>query len=244
MAADLLSLVAVVTGASSGIGRAIARKLLDDGATVCAIGRDQQALAELAGDAGAPVEGRLLPYLADLADDEACRLVAGQIKSDHVAVDVLVHAAGAIELGGHATAPADGFDRQYQVNVRAPFVLTQAFLEPISARPGQVVFVNSSAGVRAAAGAGQYGATKHALKALADSLRDEVNAQGVRVLSVYVGRTATPMQARVHAHEGRDYEPERLIQPDDVASMVLACLRLPATAEVTDLSIRPLLPPR
>ena len=87
----------------------------------------------------------------------------------------------------------------------------------------------------------QYAATKHALRALADALREEVNERGVRVLSVFLGRTASRMQQAVHQHEKRPYNPGRLLQPSDVASMVLAALRLPRTAEVTDLHIRPML---
>jgi NADP-dependent 3-hydroxy acid dehydrogenase YdfG len=89
----------------------------------------------------------------------------------------------------------------------------------------------------------QYAATKHALKAIADSLREEVNAEGLRVLSVYPGRTASPMQAAVHEMEGRAYHPERLMQPEDVAAVVINALSLPRSAEVTDIYIRPLLKP-
>ena len=107
-------------------------------------------------------------------------------------------------------------------------------------RRGQVVFINSTAGLNASAGVGLYSATKHALKALADSLRAEVNSDGVRVLSVYPGRTAIPMQAAIIASEGRAYLPEKLLQPDDVAATVVSALMLPRTAEVTDVKIRPL----
>lgn len=87
---------------------------------------------------------------------------------------------------------------------------------------------------------GQYSATKYALRAFADSLRDEVNADGLRVLSVFLGRTASPMQATLHEMEKKTYNPERLIQPEDVAAIVLAALSVPYTAEVTDIHIRPL----
>jgi NADP-dependent 3-hydroxy acid dehydrogenase YdfG len=90
---------------------------------------------------------------------------------------------------------------------------------------------------------GQYASTKHALKAVADSLRAEVDAEGVRVLSVYPGRTATPMQASVHEREGMAYIPERLMQPEDVAGVVINALCLPRTAEVTDIHIRPFVKP-
>lgn len=105
---------------------------------------------------------------------------------------------------------------------------------------GQIVFINSSAGLNARADVGQYAATKHALKAIADSLREEVNADGVRVLSMFLGRTATPMQDAVHKMEGKEYHPECLIQPEDVAAVVVNALSLPRTAEVTDIHIRPM----
>jgi NADP-dependent 3-hydroxy acid dehydrogenase YdfG len=108
---------------------------------------------------------------------------------------------------------------------------------------GQVVFVNSTAGLVARARVGQYAATKHALKALADALREEVNADGVRVLSVFLGRTASSMQQYVHEAEGRRYAPDRLVQPDDVAAMIVHALCLPRTAEVTEMRIRPLASP-
>ena len=110
-------------------------------------------------------------------------------------------------------------------------------------RCGQVVFVNSSAGLTARAGVGQYAATKHALRAVADSFREEVNADGLRVLSVFLGRTATPMQEAVHKMEGKAYYPERLMQAEDVAAVVVNALSLPRTAEVTDIYARPMKKP-
>jgi NADP-dependent 3-hydroxy acid dehydrogenase YdfG len=106
-----------------------------------------------------------------------------------------------------------------------------------------VVFINSSLGLGAKAQLAHYAASKHGLKALADGLRQEVNGDGIRVLSVFLGRTAGDMQRGVHAREGRVYEEDRLIQPGDVASVVLAALALSRTAEVTDVSIRPMAAP-
>ena len=139
-----------------------------------------------------------------------------------------------------AQASVADFDRQYAINVRAPYVRTQLLLPKLIATQGQIVFINSSAGVVAhRLKVGQYAATKHALKAIADNLRHEVNQEGVRVLTVYLGRTATPMQQAIFQDEGRPYHPEALIQPVDVASVVINVLCLPRTVEVTDVSIRP-----
>jgi NADP-dependent 3-hydroxy acid dehydrogenase YdfG len=137
------------------------------------------------------------------------------------------------------------FDFQYATNVRAPYALTQRLLPSLMAARGQIVFINSSVGLTAKRpDIGQYAATKHALKAIADSLREEVNPKGLRVLTVYLGRTATPMQETISRQEGRAYHPETLLQPEDVASVVLNALMLPPTAEVTDISIRPMARPK
>jgi NADP-dependent 3-hydroxy acid dehydrogenase YdfG len=233
---------AVVTGAGSGIGRAIAVRLAEVCTQVCLLGRDRDRLAGTA-DAVASSKAEALVYPLDLTADDDIERFARWVGAKLAGVDVLVHGAGVIRHGTVARAPVRDLDLHYGLNVRAPYRLTQALLPQLAGRRGQIVFVNSSAGVSARGGVGQYAATKHALKALADSLRDEVNPLGVRVLSVYPGRTATPMQAHVHETEGRDYRPERLLQPADIAEMIFHALLLPRSAEVTDLHLRPLAPP-
>jgi NADP-dependent 3-hydroxy acid dehydrogenase YdfG len=110
----------------------------------------------------------------------------------------------------------------------------------LKARQGQIVFINSSSGITAKAMSAQYDSTKHALKAIADSLRAEVNVHGVRVLSVYLGRTASEMQERICQIERKPYRPELLLQPRDIASVILNALCLPRSAEVTDIWVRPM----
>jgi NADP-dependent 3-hydroxy acid dehydrogenase YdfG len=104
---------------------------------------------------------------------------------------------------------------------------------------GDAVFINSTQGRSASGGVGQYAASKHALRAVADSLRAEVAGTGLRVCTLYAGRTATPMQEQIFRTEGRAWTPERLLQPDDIADTVITILGLPATAEITDITIRP-----
>jgi len=90
---------------------------------------------------------------------------------------------------------------------------------------------------------GQYAATKYALKAIADSLRKEMNHDGMRVLSIFLGRTASPMQEKVHEIEGRENRSEYLVQTEDVALVVIHALSIPRTVEVTDNILRPLKKP-
>jgi NADP-dependent 3-hydroxy acid dehydrogenase YdfG len=109
----------------------------------------------------------------------------------------------------------------------------------LKSRQGQIVFINSSQGLQAKGNTGPFAATQHALKAIADSLRQEVNADGMRILSIFPGRTATPRMKALYELEGRAYRPELLLQAEDIAQVVLDALLLPRTAEITNLEIRP-----
>jgi NADP-dependent 3-hydroxy acid dehydrogenase YdfG len=236
---ELQDRTCVVTGASSGIGRAIAVALASAGATVCAVARrrdELQATADRSNRAG-----RFALYPTDLVVDEQLAALTQALLAREDGVDVLVHSAGAISFGDVETASIRDLDRQYAANVRAPYLLTQSLLPALRTRRGQIVFINSTVGLAARENVSQFAATQHALKAIADSLREEINPHGVRVVSVYPGRTATPRQAKIHAIEGKPYPPERLMQPEDVASVVLNALTLPRSTELTDVKVRPML---
>jgi NADP-dependent 3-hydroxy acid dehydrogenase YdfG len=232
-------MLAVVTGASSGIGRAIALELGVQGAGVWLIARHSAALEETA-TAVRRVGGRAWSFPLDVSSDTDPDTLLDRLRTEGNGLDILVHSAGTHSAGPIADAPIAELDEHYRVNVRGPYLLTQLLLPLLRARRGQIVFVNSSVGLQARARVGGYSASKHALKAIADALRDEVNPDGVRVLSVYPGRTATPAQAAIHAEEGKPYQPERLMQPEDVAAVVVHALTVNRTAEVTDISIRPM----
>ena len=232
--------VVVITGASGGIGEAIAIQLAGEGSRLMLSGRSAEKLdlvAERARDLSPSVEA----FAADLAEDDQVRALAGQALAAFGGVDILIHSIGLFLGGSLATSPVEDLDRQHRINVHVPYLLTQALLPSLLSRKGQVVFVNSGAGFRpASAGWVGYAASKHALRAVADSLREEVDQKGVRVMTVFPGRTATAMQEEVHRFEERAYDPERFLRPDDVAAMVLNALALPRTAEVTDLHVRPM----
>jgi NADP-dependent 3-hydroxy acid dehydrogenase YdfG len=228
---DLRGQTALITGASGGIGTAVALALAEEGVRLVLVGRDAEKLNDLAARTGAEI------IQTDLTDDAQLLDLAAKAKE----IDLLIHSIGLFRGGPIETAPVRDLDDQYRVNVRVPYLLTQALLPSLIRRQGQVVFVNSGAGAAPARGSwGAYAATKHALRALADALRAEMNPQGVRVLTVFPGRTATAMQEEVHRFEGRSYDPGRFLQPEDVAAPLIQALRLPRTAELTDLHIRPM----
>jgi NADP-dependent 3-hydroxy acid dehydrogenase YdfG len=158
-------------------------------------------------------------------------------------VDILVHSAGDFTQGSISDTDADAIRALLETNAVAPYATTRALMPLLIASCGQVAIMNSSVVGARRGGIAGYAASKAALSAFADTLREEVNACGVRVLNVFIGRTATPMQERIHAIEGRAYDPNALLQPDDVAAMVIAALALPATAEVTEFHIRPMRKP-
>jgi len=225
--------VHLITGAGSGIGAALARRLLDRGDQIVLLARDAGRAREIAssfpgastivGDLAQP--GRLSWALSKQALPER--------------IDSLVHAAGVVDLGPVADLPATLWERQLAVNLVGPAELTRLLLPLLRMSKGRVVFVNSGAGLHAHADWSAYAASKHGLKALADSLRAEEAEHGVRVTSIYPGRTATPMQERVHHQEGREYDPSRFIAPDSVATTILTALDLPDDAALTDLTVRP-----
>ena len=141
--------VAVVTGANSGIGKAIVLALAAQGATVCLVGRRMEALQSVAEQAS---NGSVC-YQADLELDSDIAALVANLKQGVKGIDILVHSAGVIRLSSFESSSPDQLDWHYKVNVRAPYLLTQGLLPMIKARQGQIVFVNSTAGIRAGANA-------------------------------------------------------------------------------------------
>lgn len=223
----------LLTGAGSGIGLAIARRLSARGDRLLLIGRDEARAGELAA-----MFPEAVGIAADLRHpDSLASALTGSRLPDRI--DSVVHGAGVVDLGAVADLPTSSWTDQLTVNLVAPAEVTRLALPAVRAARGQVLFVNSGAGLTAHPQWSAYAASKHGLKALADALRGEEAGHGVRVTTVYPGRTATPMQAKVHEQEGRDYDPAAFIDPESVATAALAALDLPRDALVPDITVRP-----
>ncbi|WP_431960722.1 SDR family oxidoreductase [Actinacidiphila sp. bgisy160] len=223
----------LITGAGSGIGAVVARRLLDRGDELWLLARDAGRAKELADRfPGAHT------LVGDLAEPERLSWALGH-QSPPDRLDSLLHIAGVVDLAPVGELTPKVWNRTLAANLVAPAELTRLVLPQLRLSRGHVVFVNSGAGLNAHAEWGAYAASKHGLKALADSLRHEEHANGVRVTSVYPGRTATPMQAKVHQQEGKAYDPSRWIAPESVATAILTAIDLPRDAEINDLTIRP-----
>lgn len=220
---------ALVTGASRGIGAAIARALSGTHDVLLggrAADGMRSAAAELPG---------AVPWPVELTDHQAVAAAAAEIKR----LDVLVHSAGTVELGAISEISADAWRRTFDINLFAVTELTRQLLPALRAANGHVVLINSGAGLNARANWGAYAASKFALRAFADSLRAEEEPSGVRVTSVFPGRTATDMQRAVRAAESADYEPERYLRPESVADAVLSAVRATPDAHPTEIVLRP-----
>lgn len=203
----------LVTGAGSGIGAAVVELLRSRGDEVIALTRAD----------------------VDLADTSAVQAWAANAGLS--SLDSLVHSAGVVDLGPVADFSLEEWQAALAVNLVSPAALTSALLPALRAARGSVVFVNSTAGLNANAQWSSYAASKWGLRAFADSLRAE--ERSIRVTTVFPGRTATKMQAAVHAAEGASYDPARWIRPETVAAAIVGVIDQPRDVMVPELVLRP-----
>lgn len=222
--------VALVTGATSGIGRAIAHRLAAEGTTVLVAGRDPERGAQVADEVGRR-GGRGVFLRVDLSDADATVDLAERAHEAAGPVEVLVHSAGAGAAGPTAGVRAEQLDLLWAVNVRAPFLLTGRVAPSMAERGhGSIINVSSIASGRGIDGFAAYAATKAAVDQLTRSWTAEYGPRGVRVNAVSPGSTDTPMIEPAHGVfvELAQHAPmRRLAAPDEVAAAV-AWLASPA----------------
>lgn len=223
----------LITGAGSGIGAAVARRLQERGDDLVLLARDAGRAKELAA-----LHPGARTIVGDLSNPDRLSWAFAQQPMPE-RLDSLLHIAGVVELGRVGELTPKAWHVQLNANLVAPAELTRLFLPQVRVAQGHVLFVNSGAGLAAHAEWSAYAASKHGLKALADALRHEEHGNGVRVTSVYPGRTASPMQVKVHQQEGKEYDASHWIDPESVATTILMAIDLPRDAEVNDLMVRP-----
>ncbi len=211
--------VAIVTGASSGIGAAAARALASRGAAVALVARDEEKLAELERGISAS-GGRALVVRADLSDEASAWEMVERTVRELGSLDILVNNAGLGLSGRVAEVRAEDLRYIFEVNVIGPLGCIQAALGHMD-RGGRIINVSSVVGKRAIPKVGGYCASKSALNALSDALRVEVAERGVTVSSVYPGTTRTAFRenSRRTKDEKRGWRP-RGVTPEKVAEKI------------------------
>jgi NAD(P)-dependent dehydrogenase (short-subunit alcohol dehydrogenase family) len=200
---DLAGRAVIVTGASSGIGQAIATAFGEAGARVLAVGRDPERLAATA-HAIRATTGDCRTLAVDARADDAATTIVSAALTAFGALDVVVPAAGVFRPQPFAETDPAVLDEQFAVNVRAPYTLLQAALPHLMRSRGAAVLISSISGIVGGANCTAYCATKGAVELLTKALAIEVAPDGVRVNSVAPGNVRTAMNRHLFADP--DYE--------------------------------------
>jgi NADP-dependent 3-hydroxy acid dehydrogenase YdfG len=244
MAGALTGKVALVTGASSGIGEAAALALAAAGADVAVSARRGDRLADLARRIDAQGR-RALTLPGDVTEEAVAERAVAETVAGLGRLDILVNSAGIIQAGGVENADSAEWRRVMDVNFFGSFYCCKAAVPHMRAQGGgDIINISSTSGRRSAAQFGAYAPSKHALNAMSEGLRQEVGAHGVRVCVVEPGATATevaePMSdpkfremMRAHVHK------DGAVMPSDVADAIVFVASLPPRANISELLIRP-----
>jgi 3-oxoacyl-[acyl-carrier protein] reductase len=224
----------MITGATGGIGQAIAERLARAGYRLTLSGRDEVTLATLAAELGnSGAELQVVP--ADMSSEDDIRALVRRHVERFGLLDVLVLSAGTGTSGRIADYPLRRFDRQMTVNVRAPFALVQECLPALrgaaAARPehgARVAAIASMAGVASEPGLAAYGAAKAALISFCQSINAEESPVGVTATAIAPGYVDTQMSAWVHDR----IDPAEMIPPSDIAELVLALSQMSARSVI------------
>lgn len=246
---ELEKTVALVTGASSGIGAAAARSLAERGAAVALVARRAERLEQLAGEI-ADAGGTALPLEADVSEQEQARSTVERAVAELGRLDVLVNNAGVMLLGPIVEAPLEEWERMVQVNLLGLLYTAHAALPHLLAaaeegprRVADMVNISSVAGRMARKGSGVYNATKHGVGAFSESLRQEVTGRHVRVSLVEPGAVDTELQSHNRPEIEKEirgrFEDMDILQSEDIADAIAYVVTRPRHVAVNEILVRP-----
>lgn len=244
MAGKLAGQVAVVTGASSGIGEATAVALAAEGARVAALARREDRLTQVTRritDAG----GEATPVVADVTNEEQLRAAIQRVHETLGRIDILVNNAGIMLLGPIEGANTEEWRRMLDLNTLAVMLACHEVVPIMRAQGnGHIVTISSTAGRQVKAGYSGYNASKWAVGAFTEALRQEVTKQRIRVTLIEPGMVATELRQHISDPDLRrsQQEGERKITPlhgEDVAAAVIYAVTQPAHVSISDILIRP-----
>ncbi|MBN2424474.1 MAG: SDR family NAD(P)-dependent oxidoreductase [Calditrichaceae bacterium] len=223
------SKIIAVTGASKGIGAEIARQLADAGYAVVIIGRSAERLNSVAEYIQAE-GGAVFPLLCDITNEEDIGRAREFIKQLDGQFKAIIHSAGIVYVGKLSRMKPKEWREQIEINLTAPFLLSQKLIPELK-EGGQVIFINSAAGKQVFPEWGGYAVSKFGLKALADTLREEHTAEGIRVTTIFPASVNTTF----HNDLPFNWDRTKMLRAGDVAGAVLYCLKQPSTVRINEI---------
>ena len=230
--------VALVTGASRGIGRSIAIKFAKGGMNLVLTARDKQKLNEVAGEIRQVSKKEPLIIPADLRDVQQISIVAEEAKKKWNRIDVLVNNAGLGYLKPFLEITPDEFQEMLDVNIRAVYTLTQKVVPyMIKNKCGTIINIASLAGKNGFKMGTGYAATKWALRGFAQCLMLELRDHDIRVITIFPGSVDTSFSAGGRSVTGTP--PKNKIQPDDIANAAYLAVSMPERTMVSEIDMRP-----
>ncbi len=224
----------LITGASSGIGKATGLLFAKEGAKLCLVARHAERLSEVArkcSDFGT----KPLEIIADIADPKQVEKMVSECLASLGNIDILINNAGYGKYGSFSSTPIEEWDRMWMVNVRGTVLVTQAILPSmIAARDGHIVNISSTLGIHPAGNATAYCATKFAVRGFSEALSKELWKDGIKVSTVCPGGVLTEFLGTPPQEKNQEF-----LEPEEVAKVILDVIMAPGKALVQQVIITP-----
>lgn len=232
---NIHSKTAIVTGASSGLGAAIAKSLLNEGAKVYGLARNKEALQSLRDKLG----DDFIPVILDLTDSEAVKKWMGDTFSEELIPDILVNNAGAGSFGKIDEMPSEEWYKMINVNLNGLYTITSEVVKLMkkNRESKHIINIGSILGITTRAEGAAYSATKYGIQGFSESLFKELRGDNIKVTCLNPGSIETEFfkSSGIEAHQN-------MLHPKDLANTLIHVLKTPENMLISEMTIRPLQP--
>jgi short-subunit dehydrogenase len=226
----------VITGGSKGMGKAVAEKFAATKNNIFICSRNEKELEQTANELNKKFNNSVHYFSADLSQKEEVLKFAEWLLNKNISIDILINNAGQFVPGSVYNEPEGNLEKMMNINLFSAYHLTRALLpQMMKNNSGHIFNMCSIASLKAYHNGGSYSISKYALKGFSENLREEMKPFNIKVTAVYPGAVLTA------TWDGADIPPARIMEADDVATMIYAASFLTPQACVEDIVIRPLL---